>query len=88
MSVDPRRIARGLDRLRRALLFPGGGGGPVGSAELEPALAGAGGGTDQSRPALVCVFCGARRHVIPHRGKGICVDCVGEIRRIVSAEDD
>jgi|GEM_PF-5640553 len=85
MSFDPAGIVRGLDRLRRAVLprgnpdaWPGG--------DLEPAFAGVGGPEDDAPPARACVFCGATRHVIPHRGKGICVDCVAEIRRIVSSD--
>ena len=35
-------------------------------------------------PELVCVFCGATEHVIAHRGRGICVDCVCEVREIGS----
>lgn len=45
---------------------------------LAPALAG-----DAARfagPERVCVFCGATEHVIPFRGRGICVDCVREVR--------
>lgn len=53
---------------------------------LEPALAGLAGegAPDPDRPPLACVFCGARTHVMRHRGKGICVDCVREIREMVS----
>ena len=36
------------------------------------------------RSDLTCVFCGAREHVMPHRGKGICVDCVREVRDLAS----
>ena len=35
-------------------------------------------------PELVCVFCGTSGHLIPHRGKGISVDCVREVRALVS----
>ena len=35
-------------------------------------------------PERVCVFCGTSEHVIAHRGKGICVDCVREVRALVS----
>lgn len=33
----------------------------------------------------VCTFCGSRDHVIPFHGKGICVECVQEVREIGSA---
>lgn len=36
------------------------------------------------RTDVTCVFCGAAEHVIPHRGKGICVDCVREVRDLAS----
>ncbi len=51
---------------------------------LQPALVGGPRPADPDLPELACVFCGTRRHVIPHRGKGICVDCVREIREMVS----
>jgi transcriptional pleiotropic regulator of transition state genes len=36
------------------------------------------------RRELCCVFCGAGEHVIPHRGKGICVECIREVREMGS----
>lgn len=38
----------------------------------------------RERPDLRCVFCGTTEHVIPHRGKGLCVDCVHEVCALVS----
>ena len=35
--------------------------------------------------SLVCAFCGGHEHVIPFHGKGICVDCLREVREIGSA---
>lgn len=81
MPQQGRGILRHLDRWRQVLL-------PAGEAAewggLEPALAGTAGSPDRPAATRTCVFCGATRHVIPHRGKGICVECVAEIRRLVS----
>jgi transcriptional pleiotropic regulator of transition state genes len=35
-------------------------------------------------PELTCLFCGTAEHVIPHRGKGICVECAREVRELAS----
>ena len=32
-----------------------------------------------SRPRSACVFCGATRSVLEHRGRGVCDDCVAEL---------
>jgi|ACXJ01.1.fsa_nt_gi hypothetical protein len=46
------------------------------AADGDPAVLG--------NPDLKCVFCGTREHVLVHRGQGICVDCVREVRELVS----
>jgi len=32
-----------------------------------------------SRPRAACVFCGATRSVVEHRGRGACRSCVAEL---------
>lgn len=77
MPLLPAEWTRSWDRLRRTL-----------APEAHPALAGLDGELPPAEPPLACVFCGTHRHVIPHRGKGICVECVAEIRRLVSPGRD
>ena len=38
----------------------------------------------RERPELTCVFCGTGEHVTPHCGRGICVECVREVRELAS----
>ena len=78
------RIVEGLDQLGRIAI-------PQGLRDAfrldrqpQPAFAGDGDLRPADHPDLACVFCGTTRHVIPHRGKGICVDCVRDIRDLVS----
>ena len=32
-----------------------------------------------SRPRSACIFCGATRSLLEHRGRGVCEDCVAEL---------
>ncbi len=53
--------------------------------DAQPALAVDGDAVVLGRTDLACVFCGSTEHVMRFRGKGICVDCVTEVRNLVSA---
>ncbi len=81
----PTGIMRHLDELGRIVLPP-----EVRDAfrpRRDQEFAFAGDGESPPRPRVPCVFCGATTHVIRHRGKGICVDCVREIRQLVSGSE-
>jgi transcriptional pleiotropic regulator of transition state genes len=32
-----------------------------------------------SRPRSACIFCGATKGLVEHRGRGVCRPCVGEL---------
>ena len=53
--------------------------------EAQLAVAGDGDAWAPGRADLTCVFCGSTEHVMRFHGKGICVDCVTEVRNLVSA---